>query len=264
MTPVAGSAATPLSLGATAAASQVARANQVQTLYELGGAAVLLEGESLLPFLTPHSSLMRQPPSTQLANADQGRRRKYALSELKEWMVLNRPEDKQLPGALPRRLVGYGWQLYVRTAQYAYIAYFRPQCLIACVPPYHRLLDEALFDRSTDPGETRNLAYNRSHARTRWELLQIAVREWNISVSGPMTLSRGERVKWLDEHAKVTVTKEPTSSKVVKPDKASNVQKAWHTAPGARSAGGAVAKGKGGGRGGNKRRLLKRIRRLSA
>ena len=54
------------------------------------------------------------------------------------------------PGALPRRLVGDGWQLYVRTPRYAYVAYLKP----AGVPnkkemPFrvpHRLIDESLFD----------------------------------------------------------------------------------------------------------------------
>ena len=36
--------------------------------------------------------------------------------------------DLCAPGALPRRLVGHGWQLYVRTARHAYVAYLRPLC----------------------------------------------------------------------------------------------------------------------------------------
>ena len=96
--------------------------------------------------------------------------RRYARSELRQFMLLDeRPHDAPLPGAQPRYRVGDGAQLYVRTKRYAYTAYLRKQCP-TCRPGY-KLLDETLYDHTTDAGETVNLAYAASHYGTRREML---------------------------------------------------------------------------------------------
>ena len=159
-----------------------------------------LDGESLLPYLVP--------VGRSAAAARPVRRKRYARSELREWMLLNRPFDQQLPGALPRRFIGHGSQIYIRTARYAYTAYLRAQCPHICKPWFMFLIDEALFDHQTDPFEAHNLAYDPTHAAVRNELQGVALRDWNVSVVGQIGLgaaaaaTRAARVRWLDSEAK--------------------------------------------------------------
>lgn len=188
-------------------------------LYNLGGSVVPLEGESLVPLMPLRAGGLSVGSGPAAPHTWQ-RRRRYALSELREWMLLNRPTDKMLPGALPRRLLGYGWQLYVRAEDFAYTAYLRPTCHSGCVPgrlmpagTRYRLIDEALFDRRSDPGERANLAYQAAHASTRWALLQTALHEWKVHIVGPMNMSRSERLEWLERQATATVTKEPVAAR---------------------------------------------------
>ena len=132
------------------------------TRFRLRGAPTLIEGESLLPYVSTAAATaaaaMHRPATGPAASSSSSstalatalRRNRIARSELREWTVLHRAADELLPGALPRRLVGDGWQLYVRTPRYAYVAYLKP----AGVPnkkemPFrvpHRLIDESLFD----------------------------------------------------------------------------------------------------------------------
>ena len=118
-------------------------------------------------------------------------------------MVIHRPNDAFLPGAPPRATIGRGVQLYVRTVRHAYTAFFhtfRGAC--ASCPPGYRLLDETLFDHRTDAGEARNLAYMPAHEATRREMLDVVVREWNVTaLVGPNPLTtlpnRSARVEYL-------------------------------------------------------------------
>ena len=144
-----------------------------------GGVAIPLDGTSLLPYLQQQT-----PP------APAGLRPTYARSELREWMVVHRANDTLLPGARPMRMVGRGAQLYVRTARYAYVAYFRPRC--GCKPGL-LLVDEQLFDHSIDKGEATNLAYNPLHASTRQQLLSIVLRDWKVDVAGSTHPDRNAR-----------------------------------------------------------------------
>ena len=125
------------------------RARSSRTSYALGegGGSAALDGTSLLPYLAERPA----PP------APAGLRPTYARSELREWMVIHRANDTLLPGPRPMRMVGRGAQLYVRTTRYAYVAYLKPRC--ECAPGL-LLVDEQLFDHSTDSGEATNLAYN--------------------------------------------------------------------------------------------------------
>ena len=114
---------------ATSAGLQPHRPPPDPVYYMLGGRRVPLDGESLMPFLI--AAPLHAAPSVGAASGYAGmggsssaiaraaalRRRPYARCELREWMVLHRPSDKLLPGALPRRLVGHGWQLAVRVAR---------------------------------------------------------------------------------------------------------------------------------------------------
>ncbi len=188
--------------------------------YDLGGGAgsrrmwTALEGESLLPYLQlPQSAL---PPT---AGGGGGaapspppppppRQKHSARSELREWTMVHRPSDAQLPGAVPRRLVGHGWQLYVRTAQFAYTAYLRASCAKGCRPQLGALLDETLYDHSADAGEAHNLAYAPAHAHTRLALLGLVLRDWNISRGGAAVApaapaTREARVRRLDREARL-------------------------------------------------------------
>lgn len=181
--------------------------------YMLGGTTVLLEGESLMPWIVPERGAH--------GSARPQRHKTYARSELKEWTMLHRPLDKQLPGALPRRILGHGWQLYVRTERFAYTAFLRPAFGFAAKDaPYlyrgwrwgHRLIDEALFDHFADPAESVNLAYHSAHSRTRLGLLLTVVRDWNVTLVGPHAADRASRLSWLSGQAKKTVTKERTAA----------------------------------------------------
>lgn len=88
-------------------------------------------------------------------------------------------------GALPKRFIGEGGQLYVRTAQHAYTAYLGPPCSASCVRGFE-LVDETLFDHAADPAERVNRAYSRepAHVAARSELLRLVLRDWNLSVVG--------------------------------------------------------------------------------
>ena len=149
------------------------RARSSRTSYALGegGGSAALDGTSLLPYLAERPA----PP------APAGLRPTYARSELREWMVIHRANDTLLPGARPMRMVGRGAQLYVRTTRYAYVAYLKPRC--DCAPGL-LLVDEQLFDHSTDSGEATNLAYNPAHLATRDQLLALVRRDWKIDVAG--------------------------------------------------------------------------------
>jgi hypothetical protein len=165
--------------------------------YLLNGAAIPLEGESLLPYVVGigSSSASGRPPL---------RQRNYARSEMREWMVLHRPLDAALPGAPPRYLFGKGAQLYLRTAQYAYACYLRKTCA-GCGNRF-RLLDETLYDHRVDSGEAHNLAYAASHAQARRGLLATVMRDWNLSLvqhlhgrdsDALLPPNRTQRARWL-------------------------------------------------------------------
>ena len=165
--------------------------------YLLNGAAIPLEGESLLPYVVGigSSSASGRPPL---------RQRNYARSEMREWMVLHRPLDAALPGAPPRYLFGKGAQLYLRTAQYAYACYLRKICA-GCGNRF-RLLDETLYDHHVDSGEAHNLAYAASHAQARRGLLATVMRDWNLSLvqhlhgrdsDALLPPNRTQRARWL-------------------------------------------------------------------
>ena len=93
-------------------------------------------------------------------------------------------------GARPVRLIGRGAQLYVRTARHAYAAYLRPRC--GCVPGL-LLVDELLFDHTTDPGEAYNLAYDEAHAATRRRMLATVTRDWRVLLVGETEPDRDAR-----------------------------------------------------------------------
>jgi len=174
--------------------------------YDLGGGSSKrewrpLEGESLMPYLGAAAGAAAAPASVV-------RVKQYARSELREWMMVHRPLDVELPGAVPRRLVGHGWQLYLRTERYAYTAYLRASCAKTCKPGLGALIDETLYDHSADMGEAHNVAYSPAHSRARNELLRTALREWNLSsAGGPLAPAsadmRAARVKWLEREAKL-------------------------------------------------------------
>lgn len=150
---------------------------------------VPLDGTSLMPYLSatdtaPHTAS-----------------RKYARSELHlpcglGCALLNQPYDGLPPGYTRTRQVGPIVLLLVRTRRWAFTATLRGEL---SRPPL-RLIDEQLFDTHADPGETRNLAYYtgvRSYAHARHWLLQTALRDWAIQLSGPVNASRAERAQWL-------------------------------------------------------------------
>ena len=177
--------------------------------YALRGAPIPLEGDSLLPYLlhspaegtgplTSAPSAWESDPPGPLTSDPPVRRADYARSELREWMVANRPNDSQLPGAKPMRMVGRGAQLYVRTRTHSYVAYFRPRC--GCAPGLV-LVDETLFDLTSDAGEAVNLAYAPSHAHTRRELLGVVKRDWGLGVVGSTRADRPARQAMIAELA---------------------------------------------------------------
>ena len=148
-----------------------------------------LEGHSLLPLLAAHGTGGR--------HRGLRLRRSYARSELHlpcglGCAMLNQPYDGKPPGFTRTPTVGPVVLYYVRTAAWAYTATFRGKW-----PQPLRLLDEALFDAQADPGELRNLAYTDAAAPTRWWLLQLVLREWTVTLVGPVNASRWERAEWL-------------------------------------------------------------------
>jgi hypothetical protein len=150
--------------------------------YELGRRAVPLEGDSLLPyFLSPDGEPLPEPASSGTHHhhhhlAATPRRSTAARSELREWMLLHRPADAELPGAKPMRHIGRGAQLYLRTPSHSYTAYLRPACGCGQL----LLLDEVLFDVHADPGEGSNLAYKPAHAGTRRALSSEVLARWQL------------------------------------------------------------------------------------
>ena len=190
----------------TASAVQLQQ-QSARTHFELNGAAIPLDGESLVPYLlTPSGEPL--PPATVTTSrggssphmAPVARRNPYARSELREWMMIHRPTDTELPGARPVRMVGKGAQLYVRTPSHSYVAYLRPRC--GCGPLM--LLDETLYDVRSDPGESYNLAYRHSHAETRRALLGEVLTHWRIdgATLGLVSADRATRVAMVDELAR--------------------------------------------------------------
>jgi hypothetical protein len=154
--------------------------------YELGGAAVPLEGQSLTPYL--HTLASRDGHDTR--DEHPPRRAPYARSELREQMLVHRPADSQLPGARPMRQIGRGAQLLVRDRHFSYVAFVRPRCGCASSPwSGLLLLDEQLFDVLADPHETVNLAYSAAHRSTRDAMLAIVVRDWGIDLDVGSTKS---------------------------------------------------------------------------
>ena len=189
--------------------------------YKLSGVAVPLDGDSLLPYIVPHGKDGGRAP----------RRRTYARSEMREWMVVHKPNDRLLPGAPPRYALGKGEALYLRTERYAYTAFLYPICR-SCgsgSTAKYRLLDEALYDVRTDAGEAHNLAYSAAHASSRQALLRTLMRDWNMTVIqhldgwdvSPLRLpNRTQRVNWLryqishgaETKRQMSHAKEPSSS----------------------------------------------------
>ena len=168
--------------------------------YAYRGAAVTLEGDSLLPLLLPRrdgggsgggAGGAGGGGAGGGADAPWRPRLPYARSELRMGTVVHRPDDALLPGARPTRTVGPGAQLYVRTARWAYSVYLRPPC----PPPLGRenagggegggegggrgeggggarrrcgragvvILDELLFDHEDDSHEATTIRANHTH-----------------------------------------------------------------------------------------------------
>ena len=184
---------TTTTTAAVAAAAAIASAGGAPFRYGMGagGTSVPLDGESLLPFVRDGAS-----------SGDKVRMRRYAASEMREWMVLHRPWDTQLPGAMPRFKVGRGQQYYLRTTRYAYAVYVRRQWGRAQWPATggwqwgYWLMDEMLYDHDSDPEELINIAYKPQEARVRERLLQMVMREWNLTFMGtPEQLRAPNRTK---------------------------------------------------------------------
>ena len=167
--------------------------------YPLNGAATPLEGDSLLPYL---GRIAGGVPMVAGTHGRVPRRRRFARSELHlpcglGCCMLNQPYDGLPPGYTRTPTVGDVVQLYIRTRRWAYTL------ILSGVLPARgtplRIMDEALYDAEADLGESLNLAYYSSHSHTRYRLLQVALREWNVTarVQGPLNESRWQRAEWL-------------------------------------------------------------------
>ena len=54
-----------------------------------------------------------------------------------------------------------------------------------------------LDDLSADSEEVNNLAYFAEHGSTRGWLLATVLRDWNVTVVGPLDQTRWQRAEWL-------------------------------------------------------------------
>ena len=114
--------------------------------------------------------------------------------------MLNQPYDGLPPGYTRTPKVGPVVQLSIRTRRWACIATFAGELRSSPAGrPTLRIIDDALFDVSVDPGETANLAYYPAHAHARQRLLHTMLDEWGVHVSSPLNETRWQRAEWLRE-----------------------------------------------------------------
>ena len=115
--------------------------------------------------------------------------------------------DPSDPALMPMRgslsKIGHGTQLHVRTKQHAFSAFFCHDYCRGCAPG-SLLVDKTLFDHRADAGEKHNLAYSidMEHVRARTELLDLVLRDWNVSLVGPTHTGRADRAKLVSRLSK--------------------------------------------------------------
>lgn len=194
--------------------------------YSLHGRSVRLDGHSLLPFLdaavsrtfgeqpASHAHAAAAPANAAMPVLEVGAAwsKWYARSELHETFrrnVFDGPvtaggqADAQWPGV----------QLWVRTARYAYTAFFEvlDANRTSAAPPanerdtarhagFLRLVDETLYDTGgNDPEEADNLAYDAVHQAKRTRLLELCLKDWSVRLRGPRDATRGQRIAYFKD-----------------------------------------------------------------
>jgi len=135
----------------------------------------LLDGYSLMEYIQPGKY------------AKLSRERDYALSELRQSfsdLVLESDDPDMMPAEGKNRLSQYfqpAAQLMIRSKAWSYRVYLIPPA--NCLDDGMVVADEALYDLSRDPGESKNLAYDEKHEKARAQMLKLAQQEWSFELS---------------------------------------------------------------------------------
>ena len=216
--------------------------------YSLGQRAVRLDGHSLLPFLEEgarginqqqqplqHQQHQQQhqppasPPPPRAISIGTAWPKWYARSELHETFRRN-SFDGPVAGGGAADVLWPGAQLWIRTARFAYTAYFElspsNQTLggggagegsadgasVFALGSF-RLVDETLYDTGgADAEETNNIAYDVAHQAQRARLLDLCLRDWSVRLKGPRDATRAQRIAYLKTATAASAGKTPRSA----------------------------------------------------